>query len=98
MTETHDPSGLASAVMHFDTGPILVFWETTRACLLACRHCRAEAVERPLPGQLSTEEGLALIRDLAGFGPRPPVLILTGGDALMRPDLFELAAFAVSWS
>ena len=96
MTETHDPFGLASGVMHFDTGPILVFWETTRACLLACRHCRAEAVERPLPGQLSTEEGLALIRDLAGFGPRPPVLILTGGDALMRPDLFELAAFARS--
>lgn len=96
MIETHDPFGLASAVMDFDTGPILVFWETTRACLLACRHCRAEAVERPLPGQLSTEEGLTLIRDLAGFGPRPPVLILTGGDALMRPDLFELAAFARS--
>lgn len=96
MIETHDPFGLASAVMDFDTGPILVFWETTRACLLACRHCRAEAVERPVPGQLSTEEGLALIRDLAGFGPRPPVLILTGGDALMRPDLFELAAFARS--
>lgn len=95
MIETHDPFGLASAVMDFDTGPILVFWETTRACLLACRHCRAEAVERPLPGQLSTEEGLTLIRDLAGFGPRPPVLILTGGDALMRP-LFELAAFARS--
>ena len=82
--------------MDLDTAPILVFWETTRACLLACRHCRAEAVERPLPGQLSTEEGLALIRGLAGFGPRPPVLILTGGDALMRPDLFELAAFARS--
>ncbi len=96
MIETHDPLGPASAVTDFDTGPILVFWETTRACLLACRHCRAEAVERPLPGQLSTEEGLALIGDLAGFGPRPPVLILTGGDALMRPDLLELAAFARS--
>jgi radical SAM protein len=82
--------------MDFDAAPILVFWETTRACLLACRHCRAEAVERPLPGQLSTEEGLAFIRDLTRFGPRPPVLILTGGDALMRPDLFDLAGYARS--
>ena len=82
--------------MDFNTAPILVFWETTRACLLSCRHCRAEAMDRPLPGQLSTEDGLAFIRDLTGFGPRPPVLILTGGDALMRPDLFDLAAFARS--
>lgn len=87
---------LASPALDFDTAPILVFWETTRACLLACRHCRAEAVGRPLPGQLSSEEGRALIRDLAGFGPRPPVLVLTGGDALMRPDLFDLVAYARS--
>ncbi len=76
--------------MDLDASPILVFWETTRACLLACRHCRAEAIDRRLPGELTTREGIALIRDLTGFGQRPPVLILTGGDVLMRPDLLEL--------
>lgn len=79
-----------------DRAPILVFWETTRACLLACRHCRAEAIDRPLPGQLSTEEGAALLRDLARFGQRPPVLVLTGGDPLMRADLFDLIGLARS--
>ena len=80
--------------MDFDRSPILVFWETTRACGLACRHCRATAMREPLPGELTTEEGLALIEDVARFGPRPPVLILTGGDPLMRPDIFELAGRA----
>lgn len=79
-----------------ERAPILVFWETTRACLLACRHCRADAIERPLPGELSTQEGMALVRQVAGFGERPPVLILTGGDVLMRPDAPELVAYARS--
>ncbi|MGZ4359416.1 MAG: TIGR04053 family radical SAM/SPASM domain-containing protein [Gaiellaceae bacterium] len=67
--------------------PILVFWETTRACRLACRHCRAEAIEQPLPGQLSTAEALAFVESLTGFGRPYPVLVVTGGDPLMRPDL-----------
>lgn len=82
--------------MNFDERPILVFWETTKACLLSCRHCRAEAIPEPLPDQLTTEEGERFIRDLARFGTKPPVLIFTGGDALMRPDLFDLAGFATS--
>jgi len=65
--------------VNFDEAPILVFWETTRACELACRHCRAEAMPEPAPGELTTSEGLRLIRQLAGFGPRPPVLVMTGG-------------------
>jgi radical SAM protein len=77
-------------MMDFDRRPILVFWETTRACLLACRHCRAEAQEEPLPGELTHAEGLALIDSLEGFGERPPVLIMTGGDVLMRADVFDL--------
>lgn len=68
----------------------------TKACLLSCRHCRAEAIPEGLPGQLTTAEGEAFIHDLTGFGPKPPVLIFTGGDAFMRPDLFELAALASS--
>src|SRR3972149_10785101 len=79
--------------MDFNGGPILVFWETPRACQLACRHCRASAIRDPLPGELSTEEGRDLVRSLRGFA-RPPVLILTGGDPLMRADLFDLAGFA----
>ncbi|HLB61903.1 MAG TPA: TIGR04053 family radical SAM/SPASM domain-containing protein [Actinomycetota bacterium] len=80
--------------MNFDKSPILVFWETTKACRLACRHCRAEAIAEPLPTQLSHEEGLAFIDRLLGFAPYRPVLILTGGDPFMRSDLFELAAHA----
>jgi radical SAM protein len=78
----------------FERAPILLFWETTKACGLACRHCRAEAIPEPLPGQLSTEEGMRLIEEAASFTPRPPVLIFTGGDPLSRPDLFDLAGHA----
>ncbi|HTW07504.1 MAG TPA: TIGR04053 family radical SAM/SPASM domain-containing protein [Acidimicrobiales bacterium] len=80
--------------MNFDEAPILVFWETTRACELACRHCRAEAMPEPAPDELTTSEGCRLIEQLAGFGPRPPVLILTGGDVMRRSDLVELVGAA----
>ena len=78
----------------FDQRPLLVFWETTRACGLACRHCRASAQPAPLPGQLDAEESLALLTQVAGFGHPSPVLIATGGDVLMRPDLDALAVRA----
>ncbi|RIV22910.1 TIGR04053 family radical SAM/SPASM domain-containing protein [Alicyclobacillaceae bacterium I2511] len=80
--------------MDFNQRPILVFWETTRACLLACKHCRAEAQPNPAPGELTTSEGMAFVRSLAGFGRPAPVLIMTGGDVLMRPDVFELVTEA----
>lgn len=83
--------------VNFDLGPILVFWETTKACRLACKHCRAEAIAEALPGQLSTDEGRRLIKDLYGFAPRLPVLIFTGGDPFMREDLFDLAEYARSF-
>ncbi len=82
--------------MDFSSAPILLFWETTKACGLACRHCRAQAIAEPVPGQLSTEEGLAFIDDASRFTPRPPVLIFTGGDPFMRPDLLDLARHARS--
>ncbi len=74
--------------------PMLVFWETTRACLLACRHCRASATAQSLPGELTTAEGYRLIDQVAGFGRPYPILVLTGGDCLIRPDVFELAGHA----
>lgn len=78
----------------FDEKPLLVFWETTRACDLACRHCRASAFTQPLPGQLTPHESRGLIDMVAAFGRPSPILILTVGDVLKRADLFDLIAYA----
>ena len=80
--------------MSFDSAPRLVFWETTKACPLACVHCRALALREPAPDELTTDEGKALIDELASAGPPAPVLILTGGDCLQRRDLDVLTAHA----
>lgn len=68
--------------------PLLVFWEITRACALACTHCRAVAQPRPHADELNHDEALALIDQLADL--KPPMLVLTGGDPMMRRDLHEL--------
>ena len=70
--------------------PIFVCWETTKACLLACKHCRAKAIRKAKAGQLDREQGLKLIDQLTGFGEPYPALLLTGGDPLMRDDFFDL--------
>ncbi len=70
--------------------PVNVYWETTRACALACRHCRAEAVPQAHPDQLTLDEGRTFLRQILDFGDPLPQLILTGGDPLARSDLFEL--------
>ncbi len=80
----------------FPNKPVLVFWETTRACQLSCIHCRASAIKDPLPGELTHDEGLRLIDQVASFEKPYPTMILTGGDPLMRKDLFSLMAYASS--
>lgn len=80
--------------MSFDDRPLLVFWETTRACGLSCLHCRASAMPWPLPGELGPTEGARLIEQIAGFGRPSPVLVFTGGDPLRRQDLFGLLQHA----
>lgn len=75
--------------------PLNVYWETTNACALACRHCRAEAVPTPPPGELTTAEGKAFLRSLLEFGSPLPNVVFTGGDPLARPDLHELVDEAV---
>ena len=80
----------AARTVGFEERPVLVFWESTRACPLACAHCRASAIEHPLPGELSTEEAGALIDRMVGFGRPYPTLIVTGGDPMGRSDLSEL--------
>jgi AdoMet-dependent heme synthase len=82
--------------LDFGQRPMLVFWEITRACLLACKHCRASATEGALPGELTTAEGLGVIDQVAGFGRPYPILVLTGGDCLLRPDVFDLVEHATS--
>jgi AdoMet-dependent heme synthase len=72
----------------FARTPFIVFWETTRACDLVCLHCRACAVPRRDPRELSTEEGKALLSEVHAMGC--PVVVLTGGDPAKRPDLVEL--------
>jgi len=72
----------------FRERPFILFWEVTRACALACRHCRAVAQPRPHPEELSHEEALHLVDTIAALAP--PMLVLTGGDPMMRRDIMEL--------
>lgn len=80
--------------LDFSLRPILVFWETTKACKLKCNYCRAEAIEDALPGELLSYEAKQLIYSMLDFGRPYPILILTGGDPLMRRDIYELISFA----
>ena len=84
------------ARIDFAERPMLVYWETTQACPLACKHCRASAMPTPHPLQLSFEEGQKLLDDVASFGSPSPHLVLTGGDPLQRDRLFDLIAYARS--
>ena len=68
----------------------LLAWEVTRRCNLACLHCRAAAGSGPYPDELTTDEGLTLLDDLASIGP--VVVILTGGEPLLREDIYDLTA------
>lgn len=78
--------------LDFARAPFLVIWEVTRACDLACVHCRAEAQPERHPWELTTEEGFALLDEIRRFGQ--PMFVFTGGDPLKRPDIFELIAYA----
>jgi radical SAM protein len=68
---------------------MLFYYEVTQACDLVCKHCRASAQPDPHPDELPTELARALLEQVASF-PRPPSVVLTGGDPLKRADLFEL--------
>ncbi len=76
----------------FNQSPFTIAWEVSRACAYACVHCRADAIHKRDPQELTTEEAKKLIDDLTGFGS--PILIFTGGDPMMRPDLAELISYA----
>jgi AdoMet-dependent heme synthase len=76
----------------FDHSPMLVFYEMTRACDLACVHCRADAQRGCDPDELSADDALRLVDQLGQF-PRTPLLVLTGGDPLKRADVFDVVEY-----
>lgn len=78
----------------FARSPFLVFYEITRACDLACAHCRACAQPQRHPHELTPVQSRALVDELLRFDP-PPLLVLTGGDPLKREDVFDLTSYAV---
>lgn len=83
-----EQSPLRPAADFFEQAPFIVFWETTKACDLVCKHCRACAVPERDPNELSTEEGFALLDEIREMGC--PLVVLTGGDPAKRPDLVSL--------
>jgi len=76
----------------FDDRPFIVIWEVTRACSLACRHCRAEAKLRRHPLELTTDESFRFIEQVERS--RPALFILTGGDPVRRLNLETLIRYA----
>ncbi|WP_075981463.1 TIGR04053 family radical SAM/SPASM domain-containing protein [Bacillus massilinigeriensis] len=77
----------------FNKDPFIVIWELTRACQLKCLHCRAEAQYKRDPRELTFEEGIRLIDQI--YEMNNPMLVFTGGDPLMREDVFDIAEYAV---
>jgi len=69
----------------------MVAWEVTRGCNLSCLHCRALSGEGPYPGELTTEECLQVVDDIASFSS--PIVILTGGEPLLRQDVYQIAEY-----
>ena len=72
----------------------MIAWEVTRSCNLNCVHCRAAANCGPYPGELSTKKCFQLIDEIAAMSS--PVIILTGGEPLLRPDIFEIASYGTN--
>jgi 12,18-didecarboxysiroheme deacetylase len=87
---------LPSHLLQFsgDKKPVVV-WNLTKRCNLKCLHCYAQATATAAPDELSHAEGLDLLRDLRDFGA--PVVLFSGGEPLMRPDLYDLVEKTVAW-
>ncbi|MDP6662571.1 MAG: TIGR04053 family radical SAM/SPASM domain-containing protein [SAR202 cluster bacterium] len=75
-------------MVDMDRDPVVVFWEVTQACALACIHCRAEAQPKRHPLELTDEESMKVLEDLTRFD-HMPIVVLSGGDPFMHPNLFK---------
>ena len=80
------------ATANFDLSPFTLAWEITRACALACLHCRAQAQPKPDPNQLTTAEAMSVVDQIRDMGD--PILVITGGDPLMRRDVYDILTYA----
>ncbi|MDE3228451.1 MAG: radical SAM protein, partial [Chloroflexota bacterium] len=78
----------------FNQSPFTVAWEITRSCALACVHCRAEAIPKRDPRELTTAEAHGLIDQVVEIGK--PILVVTGGDPMMRRDVYDVLEYGVS--
>ncbi len=87
----HPKGAHPGANRDFEKAPFLVIWETTQACDLACKHCRAEAQPDRHPDELTTEEAKRLLDSVREFGKL--IFVFSGGDALKRPDIVELVEY-----
>ena len=76
--------------------PFIIFWEVTRACMLACKHCRAKAMRKRHPDEITTDEAFGVVDQIAEFGRPYPLVVFTGGDPLMRDDIFDIVEYATS--
>jgi len=84
------------STMDFNQRPFTVVWETTQACDLRCLHCRAEAVPQRDARELTTREALNLVDSIKEFGSPYPIFVLTGGDPLKRPDIYDIISHAAA--
>ena len=80
--------------MDFNQSPLLVVWEVTQACDIACVHCRQSQMPDRDPGELSTGEACRFLEEVKEFGN--PLMVFTGGDPLKRPDIFDLVRLSVA--
>ena len=88
-----ETSGQARQGTAVGSGPVVV-WNATKTCNLECVHCYADAAKSKFTGELTTNEAMALIDDLASINV--PALLMSGGEPLVRPDIIDLATYAIS--
>jgi radical SAM protein len=88
---TAPPHPVGVGAWDITQAPFLFIWEMTRACALACVHCRASAVRRRDPGELTTAEAKRMLDAVRRFGE--PLVVFTGGDPIRRPDVVELVRY-----
>ena len=82
----------------FNNKPIIVFIELTKACEYKCIHCRAESMLKPLPNELKTNEVKKILDDLSTIEKPYPLIVFTGGNPVIRDDLFEILDYAKTFN
>jgi MoaA/NifB/PqqE/SkfB family radical SAM enzyme len=95
LREEENPRMKRENPLEFPAPPLrMVAWEITRSCNLNCVHCRAAAERGPYPGEFNKEEALRVIDEIISFST--PVVILTGGEPLLREDIYDIASYGTS--